>query len=74
MYQETGDAGLTCRRCGISRPTLRKWWRRFQQQGEAGLCSESRARKQPPEKKVTTEHEQLILELREKRRLGPKSL
>ena len=23
MYQQTGNAGLTCRRCGISRPTLR---------------------------------------------------
>ena len=24
LYQQTGDAGLVCRRCGISRPTLRK--------------------------------------------------
>src|SRR5271157_3841863 len=23
LYEETGDAGLVCRRCGISRPTLR---------------------------------------------------
>ena len=22
MYEQTGDAGLTCRRCGVSRPTL----------------------------------------------------
>ena len=24
LYEETGDAGYVCRRCGISRPTLRK--------------------------------------------------
>ncbi len=29
MYKETGDFGLVCRRCGISRPTLRKWWKRY---------------------------------------------
>lgn len=28
LYFETGNAGLTCRRCGISRPTLRKWVKR----------------------------------------------
>lgn len=29
-YEQTRDAGLTCRCCGISRPTLRKRWRRYQ--------------------------------------------
>lgn len=24
LYAQTGDAGLVCQRCGISRPTLRK--------------------------------------------------
>ena len=33
MYERTGDAGLTCRRCGVSRPTLRKWWRRYRAAG-----------------------------------------
>lgn len=28
-YLETQDAGYVCRRCGISRPTLRKWHRRY---------------------------------------------
>ena len=37
LYEEIGDAGVVCRRCGISRPTLRKWWRRYQAQGTAGL-------------------------------------
>lgn len=33
MYEQTGDAGLTCRRCRISRPTLRKWWRPYLAEG-----------------------------------------
>jgi transposase-like protein len=48
MYQETGNAGLTCRRCGISRPTLRKWHRRYEAKGEAGLLSRSRRRAAAP--------------------------
>ena len=36
LYERVGDAGLVCRRCGIARPTLRKWWRRYQAEGEAG--------------------------------------
>jgi transposase-like protein len=39
---KTGAAGLVCRRCGISRATLRKWWRRYQADGEAGLVEHSR--------------------------------
>ena len=74
MYEETKDAGLTCRRCGISRPTLRKWWTRFQSSGEVGLCSESRKRLHLPEKKVTLEREELILRLRKERKIGAKSL
>jgi len=74
MYQQNKDAGLTCRRCGISRPTLRKWTRRFQETGEEGLRSQSRVRKNLTPRKVTDEHEKLILELRQKRNLGPKGL
>ena len=75
LYEETGDAGLVCRRfcrrCGISRPTLRKWWRRFQEHGEQGLCSNSRRPHSSPNSKVTPQHEELILGLRRERKLGP---
>src|SRR3954469_12759010 len=43
LYEQVGDAGLVCRRCGISRPTLRKWWRRYQAEGEAGLGARAAA-------------------------------
>ena len=42
LYKQTGDAGLVCRRCGISRPTLRKWLKRYEAHGEEGLVSRSR--------------------------------
>jgi len=74
LYQQTGNAGLTCRRCGISRPTLRKWSRRYQEIGEEGLRSRSRRRKHLPPPKLGPPEEQLILSLRQKRRLGPKRL
>lgn len=69
MYEETGNAGIVCRRCGISRPTLRKWWNRYQEQGESGLQEESRRPRHSPNKKVTPEHERLIADIR-KRKLG----
>lgn len=33
--------GLVCRRCGISRPTLRKWLTRYQKDSVDGLLSQS---------------------------------
>ena len=74
MYQATQNQALTCRRCGISKKTLRKWCRRYEAQGEEGLRSQSRRPHKLPPSKVTSEHEALILELRRTRRLGPKGL
>jgi transposase-like protein len=47
MYERTQNAALTCRRCGISKATWLKWWRRYQEQGDAGLRSRSRRPHQP---------------------------
>ena len=63
-YEQVGDAGLVCRRCGISRPTLRKWWRRYQAEGEAGLGARSHRPHRSPGRKVLAEQEELILRLR----------
>jgi transposase InsO family protein len=73
LYLETNDAGLVCRKCGISRPTLRQWARRYQSDGMAGLQSKSKRPKKTPEKKVTEQVKQWILELR-KRRLGSRRI
>jgi len=74
LYAKTGDAGLVCRRCGISRPTLRKWWRRYQADGEAGLVEHSRRPHRLAAQKVFADQETLILSLRRERRLGVKQL
>lgn len=73
-YERTGHAGLTCRRCGVSRPTLRKWWRRYQEAGAAGLLDRSRRPRTSPGRRVLAPLEQLIIELRKRRKLGIKRL
>lgn len=74
LYEESGDAGFVCRRCGISRPTLRKWWKRYQAQGIDGLKSQSRRPHTSPAAKIGPDHEKLILELRGKRNLGARRI
>ena len=61
LYEQTQNAGLTCRRCGISRPTLRKWWRRYQDQGETSLQSLSRRPYSSPMTKADGHIKALIL-------------
>ena len=74
LYQETQDAGLVCRRCGISRPTLRKWWKRYLESGLSGLESHSRRPHNSPNRKIGTKEEQIILLLRKTRNLGARRL
>ncbi|HET7831648.1 MAG TPA: IS481 family transposase [Gallionella sp.] len=74
LYEQSSDAGLVCRRCGISRPTLRKWWQRYQKDGVAGLQSHSRRPLNSPNAKVSNHHEHLILGLRSQRNLGARRI
>ena len=74
MYQQTGHAGLTCRRCGISRPTLRKWVERFKALGEAGLHSRSRRPRRLRPSNVDAALRERMLALRHGRNLGPKRI
>ena len=74
LYEKHGDAGYVCRRCGISRPTLRKWWRRYQDAGLAGLESQSRRPLNSPAAKVGPHEEGLILDLRHTRNLGARRI
>lgn len=73
-YERTGHAGVTCRRCGVSRPTLRKWRRRYQEAGVAGLSDRSRRPRTSPGRRVLAPLEQLIIKLRKRRKLGIKRL
>lgn len=66
MYLETKDAGLVCRRCGISRPTLRKWVNRYNKLGEDGLKDISRKPHNSPNTKINESIISLIKTLRNK--------
>ena len=74
LYQTKQNAGWVCRRCGISRPTLRKWVRRYEQFGLDGLQEHSRRPKSCQPKKVFEPEKQWVLELRPKRRLGARRI
>jgi transposase len=73
-YRALGDAGAVCRRFGVSRPTLRKWLRRYEREGEAGLRARSCRPHHSPALKVGETQQALILCLRQERRLGVKRL
>ena len=73
-YQALADAGAVCRRFGISRPTLRKWLRRYEAEGEAGLHDHNRRPHRSPGLKVDKRQEEQILDLRRERRLGVKRI
>ena len=73
LFEKTNDAGLVCRRCGISRPTLRLWVGRYREHGKDGLADRSRRPASSPATKVFEQQEQLILSLR-RRRLGARRI
>lgn len=73
LYQETKNAGFVCRRCGISRPILRKWWQRFQKCGETGLADLSRRSHNSPNRKIFDKEVKWVSALR-KRRLGSRRI
>lgn len=74
LYLETKDAGFVCRKCGISRPTLRKWHRRYLKDGLQGLVGQSKKPHSSPNKKLNSERIQLILNLRNERNLGARRI
>ena len=74
LYQQTGNAGLVCRRCGISYPTLCKWVRRYREAGESGLVSRSRRPTRSPNRRIFEGERALILNLRVGRKLGARRI
>lgn len=74
LYEDTQDAGFVCRRCGISRPTLRKWYRRYKELGIDGLNDQNRRPKHSPNLKITVQLENLVLDLRKNRKLGARRI
>lgn len=70
MLESTQNAGIVCRRCGISRPTLRKWAQRYSAEGIEGLKAMSRRPISNPHRKINENELKIIKDLRIKRNLG----
>lgn len=73
LFLRLENYSLVCRKCGLSRPTLRNWVRRYRECGVSGLSSFSRRPKSSPAVKVLDHHREWIRELR-KRRLGSRRI
>lgn len=74
LFLKTRNAGYVCRRRGISRPTLRKWVRRYEREGVDGSVDKSRRPKTSANIKITTYIETKIISLRTDRKLGCKRI
>src|SRR4051812_21695969 len=74
LYKKLGHAGRVCNHCGISRFTLRKWYKRYELLGEEGLYDLSNVPKTSPLQKRNETDEELILNLRKKRNLGARRI
>lgn len=74
LYWESQDAGLTYRRCGISRPTLRLWARRFESEGIEGLRSRSTRPQGSPNRKRSPDLEHRVLQMRKQQNLGARRI
>jgi transposase len=66
LFLRIRNCSIVCRKCSISRPTLRKWVRRFEDQGTEGLVAKSRRPKSSPATKVLDQHRAWIRELRDR--------
>ena len=64
LFLQVKNCSIVCLRCGISRPTLRKWLRRYEDKGAEGLIGESRKPKSSPATKILDQHRAWIRELR----------
>lgn len=74
LYQEKQDFGYVCRHCGISRPTLRKWYHRYNADGIAGLLDISKKPHNSPNKKLDASLVSRILLLRSKLNIGARRI
>jgi transposase InsO family protein len=74
LYKQIGNAGQTCQHYGISRFTLRKWYKRYEELGEQGLSDFSSKPINSPLQKRDETNERLVLDLRKSRSLGARRL
>jgi len=64
LHNRLGNLSRVAMKCGISRPTLRKWISRYLQDGIPGLGSRNRRPKRSPKRRIGDIERAWILELR----------
>jgi len=64
VFEELKNHTQVCLKCGISRPTLRKWVERYQQRGLDGLVTQSRRPSTLPAGRISDREREWIVELR----------
>ncbi len=74
LYEKIGHAGIVCQRCGISRTTLRKWIKRYEEGGLEGLKEKSRKPQTSPQRKIDDEKADWIISLRITKNLGARRI
>lgn len=72
-YMSTGNLSQTARLWGTSRHLVRKWVRRYQEEGVSGLADRSRRPRRSP-KRTPAELEEKVIEARERTGYGRKRL
>ncbi len=73
LFLKTKNQSLTCLKCGIARPTLRMWVRRYEQEGVEGLSDHSRRPISSPALKISELQRAWIRKLRT-RNLGSRRI
>src|SRR5689334_13867980 len=73
LYRKHRNYSAVSLKCGVSRPTLRKWVTRYEQSGGAGLTSQSRRPKTPPVRRIGHRERNWIPALRG-RRIGSRRI
>jgi transposase InsO family protein len=74
LYKQLNHAGQVCEHYGISRFTLRKWYKRYELLGEEGLYDLSSIPKNFPLQKRNEIDENLIINVRKERSLGARRI
>jgi len=73
LFEEFKNSTLVCRKCGVSRPTLRKWVERYRKHGLDGLVAISKKPKNSPKVRISERERAWIVELRN-RSLGSRRI
>lgn len=74
LYQKLNHAGKVCDHFSISRFTLRKWFKRYEEKGIEGLQELSRKPHNSSASKIDGKQEEIIISLRKDRKLGTRRI